>query len=169
MDDFFDAVDFLFQEENEFEKEGDFYSAEAFISQAAAALDQNWISKDVFNTEKDEKTERFYTNESFLVSEKTFEEPFFPSVGSENPSEVISVSYNIEDSVQNTQRDVFNSVEEVSYVENVRNSDKSTLINIDARSYNSISKNVDIDNLSDYIADRLYEVISASSEVVHGV
>ena len=83
--------------------------------------------------------------------------------------EILSVSYNVEDSIQNSQKDVFNSVEEVSYVENVRNSDKSTLINIDARSYNSISKNVDIDNLSDYIADRLYEVISASSEVVHGV
>ena len=65
--------------------------------------------------------------------------------------------------------ETFNSIEEVSSAENIENSNKKTVINIDARSWNTISESVDLDSISDYIADKLYEAVSASAEVVHDV
>ena len=60
-------------------------------------------------------------------------------------------------------------MEEVSAMENIDNSNKNAVINIDARSYNTISQNVDLEDVSDYIADRLADAVSAFTEVVHNV
>ena len=163
--DFFDAVEFL-REEEDFDERQAFFETDGGLKEEISFSAESFRNENIFNSQEiNENTENFYA-ENVFVSEPDFPKAVFPSENHEDVREIsVNSNYGNSEETENT----FNSVEEVSAMENIDNSNKNAVINIDARSYNTISQNVDLEDVSDYIADRLADAVSAFTEVVHNV
>ena len=165
MDDFFDAVEFL-REEDEFISQPVFNEDSTGINEEINLFAESFQEENAFGSRDfTENTENSFEEKNYMP-EPDFSKETFPSGIHEDIKEISlnSVYGDIE-----KESAAFNSIEEVSSVENTDNSNKNTVINIDARSYNTISENIDLDSVSDYIADRLSDAVSSFGEVVHDV
>ncbi|MBR0104768.1 MAG: hypothetical protein IJM06_04105 [Firmicutes bacterium] len=163
--DFFDAVEFL-REEEDFYNQPDFNEDNTGIKEEISLFAESFRNENAFKSQEiEEKTETGFGERAFLPEEDFSKGTFLSeNYGDIQETSVNSIYGNIE-----KESGVFNSLEEVSSMENIDNSNKNTVINIDARSYNTISENIDLDAVSDYIADRLSDAVTSFTEVVHDV
>lgn len=169
MDYFFDNLDFFYENKKFFEQN--------ILTPESVSFDYNNVPFFERNPNNTQGSNMVYEKELFQNNSEgnmlfspysDLDDPLFPSHS-------FSGVYGFSDknffdrAYKNDLNASFNSINEVSSVENIENLSKNSVINIDARSYNSISSNMDLEDISNYIADKLYEAVSSSSEVVHSV